>query len=266
MKTVYEAANAVEAHMLQALLQQEGIATRIDGEFLTGALGELPTARLVRLMADEDSYPAARAAIERWEATDVIDPLPPLAERHRGNTWIAALAALAVGIAGSWAFFRSPVSADGIDHNRDGVLDERWTFSPRGTLLEATVDRNLDGKVDHIARYDRRGLIERSESDDNFDGVFETRQQYRAGNVETTETDTDGDGLADLRSHFEHGVLRTVEYVDPRSGLPLRIEHLQLGRVETAEVDSDGDGRLDTRVHYSRSGAPTRSQRIDATR
>ena len=68
MQTVYEASNAVEAHILQGYLAQEGIAVQVVGAYLQGGVGELPAHGLVRLLADEDDYERARAAILRWEA------------------------------------------------------------------------------------------------------------------------------------------------------------------------------------------------------
>lgn len=68
MKTLYQASNSLEAHMILNLLEIEGIAGRIDGEFLQGGIGELPAAGLVRVMVAEEDYPAARKIIERWEA------------------------------------------------------------------------------------------------------------------------------------------------------------------------------------------------------
>jgi CheY-like chemotaxis protein len=54
MKTLYEPSNAIEAHMLQDLLQQEGISTRIQGAYLQGAVGELPASGLVHLVVEDD--------------------------------------------------------------------------------------------------------------------------------------------------------------------------------------------------------------------
>ncbi|MBT9539054.1 DUF2007 domain-containing protein [Thiobacillus sp.] len=68
MQTVYEASNAVEAHILQGYLEQEGIAVQIVGAYLQGGVGELPAHGLVRLLADEANFDRARAAIQRWEA------------------------------------------------------------------------------------------------------------------------------------------------------------------------------------------------------
>lgn len=77
MKTLYEAANALEAHMLADLLKQEGLQAQVLGEHLQGAVGELPAGGFVRLLIPDEQYGAARAVVERWEATQVSDPTPP---------------------------------------------------------------------------------------------------------------------------------------------------------------------------------------------
>lgn len=68
MRTVYEASNSIEAHILQGFLMQEGIATQVVGAYLQGGMGELPAQGFVRLLVGEDDYDRARAAIARWEA------------------------------------------------------------------------------------------------------------------------------------------------------------------------------------------------------
>jgi hypothetical protein len=68
MKTLYQASNSLEAHMIQDLLKMEGIAARIDGEYLQGGMGELPAAGLVRVMVDEQDYQAAKVIVDRWDA------------------------------------------------------------------------------------------------------------------------------------------------------------------------------------------------------
>ncbi|MBU2641558.1 MAG: DUF2007 domain-containing protein [Thiobacillus sp.] len=73
MRTVYEASNSIEAHILQGFLMQEGIATQVVGAYLQGGMGELPAQGFVRLLVGEDDYDRARAAIARWEAAS---PLP----------------------------------------------------------------------------------------------------------------------------------------------------------------------------------------------
>jgi hypothetical protein len=67
MKTVYRAANSLEAHIVLNLLRQAGIEGHISGEYLQGAMGELPAVDLVRVMVHEGDYD---------EALDIIAARP----------------------------------------------------------------------------------------------------------------------------------------------------------------------------------------------
>jgi hypothetical protein len=268
MKTLYEAANAVEAHMLQDLLRQEGMESRLDGAYLQGAIGELPAAGLVRLVVDEADWARGRDVIQRWEAANAPLAEAVRAERQaaparRGSRALAALLGLAVGVGASVAFMRSPVGRDGVDHNGDGQLDEVWTLSPSGALLANALDRNFDGRPDQRYQYDARGRPQTTELDDNFDGVFETRCTLAQGNLQHCETDTDGDGFADLHTDYRHGVPEFNRYLDKHSGQPWRVEHLQLGKLDWAEVDTDRDGRLDQRVDYGPELQVRGTRRLD---
>jgi hypothetical protein len=253
MKTLYEAASAIEAHMIVDLLKQEGVTAHILGEHLQGAIGELPAGGLVRLTVDEADYAQGRLVIERWDAKQPKEVVQK-AVQTRPQKFYGFLAGLALGVGCSYAYFRAPTTVDGIDYDRNGVLDEKWTYSASRTILKTEIDRNLDGKIDYIAHYDERGQIEYAISDDDFNGVFESRIRFRRGNIETVETDTDGDGYPDLRSLYTNGVLTKTEYINPLSGLPLRIEYFKFGVLTAAEMDTDKDGKLDTRYQYNTLG------------
>ncbi|MEE4186810.1 MAG: DUF2007 domain-containing protein [Gammaproteobacteria bacterium] len=80
MKAVYDAANAIEAHMIVHLLGQSGIYGRVEGEHLQGAMGELPATGLVRVCVNADAVDAARQVIRDWEATQPPQATPPAAE------------------------------------------------------------------------------------------------------------------------------------------------------------------------------------------
>lgn len=256
MKTVYEAASAIEAHMLVDLLKQEGIEAQVRGEALQGAMGEIPATGLVRLEVDEADHAAARGVIQQWERTQV-EPTPAPARAPRSGLARGLVIGLVVGVAATYAAYRAPARQDGIDYNGDGQLDERWTYSANGMPLKTEIDRNLDGKIDYIATFNARGHIESAESDDDFDGVFETHQWLRNGSVQMTATDTDGDGYPDMRTNYNHGVADSVEFINPATGKPLRVEHYTLGVLKHADIDSDRDGTLDTRLRYSPQGDVT---------
>lgn len=100
MKTVYEAANAVEAHMLQDLLRSAHIHARVDGAYLQGAMGELPAAGLVRLVVEDEDWSRARAELERWEAEQPPESAAPPAPA-RGQ-WLLTLLAFALGVLAGW--------------------------------------------------------------------------------------------------------------------------------------------------------------------
>ena len=64
---VYEAENGIEAHLLRGLLEQAGIAVHISGEFLLGAMGDLPARGLLRVCVGEDDWLRAREIVARFE-------------------------------------------------------------------------------------------------------------------------------------------------------------------------------------------------------
>jgi hypothetical protein len=68
MQTVYEAENLLDAHLVKGALEQQGIPAYVAGEYLTGAMGELPVMGLVAVMVPQHCLPAARdivAAVDR---------------------------------------------------------------------------------------------------------------------------------------------------------------------------------------------------------
>lgn len=68
MKCVYEASTGLDAHMILNLLEQRGIAGRIDGEYLQGGVGELAAMGFVRVLVDDEDYAEAMQIISEWEA------------------------------------------------------------------------------------------------------------------------------------------------------------------------------------------------------
>ena len=202
MKTVYEAANALEAHMLADVLKQEGITAQVLGGFLTGAVGQLPAAGLVRLEVEEEDFERARAVITHWESTQVNDLPPGSVDASTQRAWLWGLGGLLFGAGLCWAWLHVPVNQNGFDHNHDGRVDERWEYSAANIATSGEVDRNFDGRMDLRYRYDAQGALASADGDDNFDGVFETHTRFRANQPQTVETDADLEGVLDTREHY----------------------------------------------------------------
>ena len=66
MKTVLHALDSIEANLIKGLLESEGIKSQILGEYLQGAIGELPANNLIRVVVDESDYEKASAIIDNW--------------------------------------------------------------------------------------------------------------------------------------------------------------------------------------------------------
>ena len=64
MRTVYEAANLVDAHLVRHALEQQGIPAFVRGEALVGGIGELGVFGLVAVMVPDAAWPAAREVVQ----------------------------------------------------------------------------------------------------------------------------------------------------------------------------------------------------------
>ncbi|RZA21259.1 MAG: DUF2007 domain-containing protein [Lysobacteraceae bacterium] len=64
MRTVYEAANLIDAHLVRQALEAAGIPAFIRGEALVGGIGELGVFGLTAVMVPEAGWPQARAIVE----------------------------------------------------------------------------------------------------------------------------------------------------------------------------------------------------------
>jgi len=84
VKIVYRAENIIDANLVKAALAEAGIQAFVAGEYLTGAMGQLPVSDLVTVMvADSDVERAApiaeaidAALRERRETGDSRGPAP----------------------------------------------------------------------------------------------------------------------------------------------------------------------------------------------
>ena len=77
MRVVYEAENIIDAHLVKGLLEQQGIPAFVKGEYLTGAVGDLPTMGLVAVCVPESEFPEAEAVVRGFaaeRARPIADP------------------------------------------------------------------------------------------------------------------------------------------------------------------------------------------------
>ena len=276
MMTVYQAATAVEAHMVANLLHQHEVkSARVDGEYLQGGVGLLQAVDVVRVVVDDAESEQALQIIADWEA-DQKDSSAAARERSQNssytakaaseNSLISAMSLLLLGIllgGGSmFLFYQTPITRDGIDYNGDGELDVKLLYL--GAFLDsAESDRNLDGSIDRVDHYNARGLAKSSRIDADFNAEFETRLTYRNDQPAHSESDTDGDGRVDLIADYKHGELyrRTIRNA-PGSAAVKRI-YYQLNKMVCAEFDSNGDGVFETRIDYDFFEQPERQPEAD---
>src|SRR6186997_2084827 len=96
---VYECSLGVEAHMICDLLARAGISSRVDGEFLAGAVGELPLGSTIKVRVDPSQAAEAKKVIEDWQRLQPTDhtPTPPPTRKKRvwtSTIWFAGGIAL----------------------------------------------------------------------------------------------------------------------------------------------------------------------------
>lgn len=68
MHTVYHAESLIDAHLVKNALEQADIPAFIAGEFLTGAVGQLPARDFLAVMVPEAAAEAAEAIVRVIDA------------------------------------------------------------------------------------------------------------------------------------------------------------------------------------------------------
>ena len=271
MMTVFQAATAVEAHMIANLLHQQGVASaRVEGEYLQGGVGMLQAIDVVRVVVDEPDYEQALQIIADWEAgqkdssaqadTDSNDSAavsPAQAKTSLAAGMSLIFLGLLLGAGGMFLCYQTPITRDGIDYNGDGELDVRLLYLGE-SLHRAEYDRNLDGDIDMIDRYDARGLAKSRRVDSGFNGSFETIIRYHNDLVSRYESDTDGDGTIDMIGDYQHGELNRMTIRNAPGSAAVKRIYYQLSKMVCAEFDSNGDGVFETRIDYDFFEQPVR--------
>lgn len=268
MAKVFSGSASGEVYIVKGLLEQHGIEARVEGEYLRGAVGELPADGMIALHVDEADKERAQALISDYErghgpvsaeelnrqalaAATPAEGAPPrrayqAAEYSRmrpfayGFMTAAGLLLILYYVSGR---------TDPRDTNRDGYHDVLYHYRfDRIDSIEQ--DRNYDGKFDLVIKYAFDGSYSSEERDDNFDGKIETWGYYTDNQLTSARRDADSDGEVDQRELYKHQVLQRIEFLDPATGLvkkALIYENLRLTR---ALVDDDLDGRFDREIIY----------------
>ncbi len=248
------------------MLEAEGIHAFIQGEYLQGAVGELPANTEILVQVGDDDYAAARAVVERWESAEVepadddaedasLPAASPLLAR-RGVSVSTVIGCLFFGaVAGAatvWAVYNRPSEGTSIDYDGDGRAEERVFYAgERAERIE--YDRNRDDKADQIIRFGLDGTIDMIESDDDFDGGYERVDRFRHNQPQRWVVDDGLDRTIDYRGEYLMGVLFREEWLDSKGNVIKSIRY-DNGHPVSGEFDSDGDGRLDTARRYDRRG------------
>lgn len=256
MKRVYEAANITDAYLIRDVLGQAGIPAHVQGQYLQGALGELPVSGMIYVQVAEADAERARQTIDDWtQATpepldDGTSASAPTVGRARPSA-LGTIAVfgfgIAIGAVATWSQLRGPATAQTADYNGDGSADT-WFYYSGDLLLRVESDRNRDGTVDSITYYDRHGAVQRAEDDDDFDGRREAVHRFRDGLWAESAVDDDGDGSPEYRADAAAGVVYLEQWLD-RSGTVVKNVFHASGRPFRSDLDTDLDGRLDTRRH-----------------
>lgn len=99
MKQAYRPTNPVDAQLVVDLLAAEGIATYVQGQFLSGGVGELPADELLRVWVDDADLERARACIAGRASRPLVEgAIDPVFVRSWARAW-TELAAQGDGIA-----------------------------------------------------------------------------------------------------------------------------------------------------------------------
>jgi hypothetical protein len=82
MRIAYRAENLIDAHLVKDALERAEIPAFISGEYLTGAVGQLPAMDYVAVMVAQDNLAAAEGVVREVqlqlaEAREVLASMDP---------------------------------------------------------------------------------------------------------------------------------------------------------------------------------------------
>ena len=254
MKLLCEVDNSLEAHVIVNMLEQNSIKAELQGEQLSSGLGVLPPIT-IRIMVEEKDYIPAKLLVEKLNQ----QPSIPAAEAPKKSKigFGGFIVGFVFGMITISIFYRLPISATSIDHNKDGNADEFFGY------YQTQIDRNFDGEIDYELHYKKNGVAEYSNSDEDFDGRFETTINYEHGNLATWESDRSGIGFNDYVIRYKNGVIDTETFYSLQTNKPLKVNYFDGIKILKSEFDSDKDGRMDTIYEYDSIGEINKRHKIN---
>ncbi|PCJ98117.1 MAG: hypothetical protein COA45_08160 [Zetaproteobacteria bacterium] len=256
MNYIYSADNAAEAHMIMHMLEREDIKAEIHGEYLQGAVGEIPVTGHIKLSVNENNITKARQIIKEWEAVQREHPSNNGKTEHKNSNHPTLLSGIFIGLTIGFIlgiiYYHVPFSSQGYDNNGDGIIDIHF-YPPYGDVKRTEADTNFDGKIDVKYFYDRSGLTKKAEIDANYDEYYETVITYKNDNPLETTIDDNNDGLPDRIFHYdEGGNLKTLQVFNEQTAKLVKITYYSDDRMISAQFDSNQDGIMDTEYTYDK--------------
>ena len=76
MKIVYHAANLIDAHLVRHALEAEEIPVFLQGEALTGGMGELPLFGTILVCVPDIVWPQAKDIVDTLPLNQPVEALP----------------------------------------------------------------------------------------------------------------------------------------------------------------------------------------------
>ena len=68
MRVIYQANNFIDANLLKDLLEQDEILAFVNGEYLQGGIGELPTGGLITVSVANSDLEAAMRVVAEFQS------------------------------------------------------------------------------------------------------------------------------------------------------------------------------------------------------
>jgi hypothetical protein len=73
MIKIYEAADGIEAQLIQNLFNHAGIRSKINGEYLQGGIGELQPFGFITLFVNQEDQGRANEIVHQWDSKEHIE-------------------------------------------------------------------------------------------------------------------------------------------------------------------------------------------------